>query len=61
MNKEADLALVTSSHPLKTMVLVGLVIASVVGSGSYFSSQRHEAEPTVKRSSGLVEMVFGMR
>ncbi len=52
---------VTSHHPLKTMSLFGLTIAVVIGSGSYFSSTRHEAEPTVERSAGLVEMVFGMR
>lgn len=61
MNTETDLPLVTSTHPLKTIGLVGLVIACLVGSGSYFSSQRQEAEPTAERSSDLIEMVFGIR
>ncbi len=51
----------TSSHPLKIICLSGLIVATVIGTGSYVSSQRHEAEPTVEHSSGLIEMVFGMR
>ncbi len=57
-NSESTNQTVAASHPLKTMILLGLTIAMVVGSGSYVSSLRHETEPTVQRATGLFEMVF---